>query len=315
MIQNNYPSLYDENMFLGETGFSVILNLVQLILFLFSTWSTYVFSKEIFNIYNTQSPWIFGICIGAFVGYFLLYTFLISITIRWYTLIASIETRRNDKCLKKTINHQMASYSQISQSISYAFKKLFYDNVYEKDQNNNPFKLSINNFRKKLNFYIKRFKGLIGKNINNFDETPIEFDIKTELPVFLRSCGMELTEEEYDFMLHISGDKKNLMDQKLNHTQLHDVWAAINYFCSKPMHEIVRKVFEDHSLKQEENNKKSDLEAFDEKKITDFLIYYKEYFPENLSEFMIEEVSYLGTNFTIDAFIFRILGYGSLNSF
>jgi hypothetical protein len=158
MIHNNYPSLYEENMFMGETGFIFFMNFIQLILFLFCVWSTFIFTKEIFNIYYNQPIWMFAISIASFIIYFFLYAYLISISIRWYTIISSIETRRNEKCLNKTIKFQLDAYAKISNSIAYSFKKLFYDNVYEKDPNNNPFKLSITNFQKKLNFYVKRYK-------------------------------------------------------------------------------------------------------------------------------------------------------------
>ncbi len=315
MIHNNYPSLYDEMMFMGSTGYYIFLNLIQYILFLFSVWSTFIFTKEIFNIYREKPIWMFGSTIGLFVLYFFLYTYLITITIRWYTIISSIETRRNDKCLRKTLNYQAQIYSNISQSIAYAFKKILYDNFYDKDPQNNPFKLPIPNFQKKLKFYIKRFKGILDVDSNQPREI-INFDIKNELPHFLRSCGMDLNEEELDFLLHISGDKLNLLNNTINDVQLQDIWGAINYFCSKPMHEIIREVFENYYQKDYmEDMDKIDFQSFNEKKISDFLIYYKDYFSDDLTEFMIEESSYLGANFSLDIFIFRIIGYGALNTF
>ena len=307
-------------MIMGSTGFNVLLNLLQCVLFLFTAWSTFIFSKEIFNIYYEQPLWVFISSIGLFIFYFFLYTYLISITIRWYTIISSIETRRNEKCLKKTLNFQSQNHAEISQSISYAFKKILYDNYYEKDPNNTPFKLSIPNFKKKLRFYVKRFKGIIGKERNekNFllENQQIEFDIKTELPHFLKSCGMELNEEELDFMLHISGDKKNLMQNKLQHEQLDDIWAAINYFCSIPLHEIYKEVFKNYFGREDmQDLAEQEAKGFNEKKIADFLIYYKDYFEDGLCEFMLEEMSYLGANFSLDAFIFRIIGYGALNTY
>jgi hypothetical protein len=307
-------------MFMGSTGFNVFLNILQCILFLFAVWSTFIFSKEIFNIYYEQPLWVFLCGIGLFTLYFFLYTFLISITIRWYTIISSIETRRNEKCLKKTINFQAQQYAEISQTISYAFKKILYDNFYERDPNNTPFKLSIPNFQKKLKFYVRRFKGLIGKEKGEkdrlLDNQPIVFDIKNELPHFLKSCGMELNEEELDFMLHISGDKQNLLENILQHNQLDDIWAAINYFCSIPLHDIYKEVFKNYFGKEElEDLAEQEAKGFNEKKIADFLIYYKEYFADNLSEFMLDEVRYLGANFSLDAFIIRIIGYGALNTY
>jgi len=315
MIHNNYPSLYDEMMFMGSTGFNIFLNLIQCILFLFTVWTTFIFTKEIFNIYNQKPIWMFVCTIIIFILYFFLYTYLISITIRWYTIISSIETRRNEKCLRKTINYQSQLYSEISQSICYAFKKILYDNFYDKDAENTPFKLPIANFQKKLKYYIRRFKRQLDDSSNLPRET-IDFDIKNELPHFLRSCGMELNEEELDFILHISGDKQNLVNNNINEIQLQDIWGAINYFCSKPMHEIIREVFENYYGREDmEDLDKQDFRGFNEKKISDFLIYHKEYFSDNLTEFMLEEITYLGINFSLDAFIFRVLGYGALNTF
>ena len=307
-------------MFMGSTGFNVFLNILQCILFLFAVWSTFIFSKEIFNIYYEHPLWVFLCGIGLFTLYFFLYTFLISITIRWYTIISSIETRRNEKCLKKAINFQAQQYAEISQTISYAFKKILYDNFYERDPNNTPFKLSIPNFQKKLKFYVRRFKGLIGKEKEEKDRLlenqSIVFDIKNELPHFLKSCGMELNEEELDFILHISGDKQNLLENILQHNQLDDIWAAINYFCSIPLHDIYKEVFKNYFGKEDmEDLAEQEAKGFNEKKIADFLIYYKEYFADNLSEFMLDEVRYLGANFSLDAFIIRIIGYGALNTY
>lgn len=303
-------------MFLGETGFSLFINLLQYLLFMFALWSTFIFSKEIFNIYKEASGFIVILTIVLFIAYFIAFAYLISISIRWYTIIASIETKRNEKCLKKAINYQMHQYAEISNSIAYAFKKIYYDNIYELDENDNPFKLSITNFQKKLNFYVMRFKRLIGQKKKDTEEEQIDFDIKTELTQFLKSCGMELNEEELDFMLHISGDKKSLELGKLKHKQLDDVWAGINYFCSRNTHEIVRDVFYHYySRDGMENLDKQSLYSFSYNKISDFLVFYKEYFDDNLVKFMLEEVSYLGRNFNVDAFIFRILGYGCLNTF
>lgn len=334
MIHNNYPSFYEENMFMGSTGYNVLLNLVQCILFLFTAWSTLIFSKEIFNIYYEKPLWIFLCTIGLFILYFFLYAFLISITIRWYTIISSIETRRNEKCLKKTIDFQAQAYSETSQSISYAFKKIFFDNIYEEEQNYNLFNLSYSNFKNKIKFYINRFKGIMEKNdsgkgaqkddlllIQEDDGVkikgqPIEFDIKTELPHFLKSCGMELNEQELDFMLHVSGDKKNLMQGKIDDVQLKTVWATINYFCSTPLQDIYRHVFKNYFGRENmEDLERQEIRGFNEKKIADFLIYYKEYFDDNLCEFMLDEIKYLGANFSLDAFIFRIIGYGALNTY
>ena len=140
----------------------------------------------------------------------------------------------------------------------------------------------------------------------------IEFDIKTELPHFLQSCGMELNEEEMDFILHISGEKANLILGKLDHKQLDDIWAGVNYFCSKPMHEIVSETFNNYiGINEMEKIGNSN---FNEKKISDFLLYYKNYFTEESIEFMQEELQYLGARFSLDAFIFRILGYSILNT-
>jgi hypothetical protein len=300
-------------MIAGGTGFAIILNYLQANLFLFCLWSTLIVAKEIFIIYKELPNWIFGICIFAILAYFFLYAFLISITIRWFTIVSSIETRRNEKCLNKTIKYQMSLYAKISTTISYSFKKIFYDNFYEKDFNNSPFKLSITNFQKKLNYYVRRFKGILNKEKNPMEENEnIEFDIKTELPHFLQSCGMELNEEEMDFILHISGEKANLILGKLDHKQLDDIWAGVNYFCSKPMHEIVSETFNNYiGINEMEKIGNSN---FNEKKISDFLLYYKNYFTEESIEFMQEELQYLGARFSLDAFIFRILGYSSLNT-
>jgi len=209
----------------------------------------------------------------------------------------------------------MKLYAEISQTISYNFKKIFYDNFYEKDFNNSPFKLSITNFQKKLNFYVRRFKGILKKERNPIEEHEIiEFDIKTELPYFLNSCGMELNEEEMDFILHISGEKGNLITGKLDHKQLDDIWAGINYFCSKPTHEIVRETFENYFGNEDIGKLGPGSSNFNEKKITDFLLYYRDYFTEENIEFMQEEIQYLGNRFSLDSFIFRILGYSSLNT-
>lgn len=82
------------------------------------------------------------------------------------------------------------------------------------------------------------------------------------------------------------------------------------------MHDIVREVFKNYFERDDlEDLNDQNLKGFNEKKISDFLIYYKEYFADNLYEFMLEEISYLGANFTLDAFIFRIIGYGALNTY
>ena len=303
---------------MGSSGFSVILNLIQFISFIFTVWSTLIFTKEIFEIYKNSPIAIFVLTIILFIIYFFLYALIISIALRWFTIISSIETNRNEKCLNKTIKLQMKNYSEISQTISYSFKKIFYDNIAELEEENNPIKLSITNFQKKINFYLKRFKKLtdVDKIKLNSNLNPIEIDIKFELPQFLKSCGMELNEEEFDFMLHISGDKNSLIEKKLKHKQLDDIWAGVNYFCSRNNHEIIREVFINYHNR--DGMEYLDLQAmnnFNYNKISDFVVFYKEYFDDKLIKFILEETNYLGRNFSLDAFIFRILGYGCLNSY
>ena len=89
-FQRRTPSLYEDQIIFGATGFSLLLNFLQSIGFIFIAWSILLFVKHFDDIVSHYGNISLVVLIPSFAFYLIAYGYLISISLRWYTVISSV---------------------------------------------------------------------------------------------------------------------------------------------------------------------------------------------------------------------------------
>ncbi len=84
------PNLYEEQVIFGASGFSLLVNIIQCLGFIFIAWSVLIFVKHMNEILSFYGSLMLALIILTLVVYVILYTYLISISIRWLTIISSV---------------------------------------------------------------------------------------------------------------------------------------------------------------------------------------------------------------------------------
>lgn len=320
------PSLYEKEILFGQSGFYFMLNLLQCCCFIFICWTVTLFGyygPKLSNEYNNN---IYMIMIAGFIIYLVLQLLMTTIALKWLTVISSVEMKRNEKCVKKMINHKMKEMCIISNSVLNSFKKIYYDvnlrsstptpmgdNEYDDfnqliDSDNN----SVSSQNQKFKLSSPNLKEFITLNWNRFKKANnTSIDIQYELKPFLKSCGNILNNEEIDFFLYLIGKSKKY-NGTLNLNQLCDICGAILHFRQKNPETILKFVFDNYYME----NKKvyrdiimkwSDIEVF--------LGNYQEYFNKKQNNYIESECKYLGDSFTLDSFIAMILTPSQYNPY
>jgi hypothetical protein len=88
-------SLYEDQLFFGATGFILIINTLQAIGFVFIMWSVVLFVKHYYEISMQFGYICLAFIIPILLIYLVLYCYLISISLRWYTIISSVNRYNN----------------------------------------------------------------------------------------------------------------------------------------------------------------------------------------------------------------------------
>lgn len=84
------PSLYEDQILFGATGFFLAINTLQAIGFIFTAWGVALFFKHYSEISLYYGPSCLAFIIPTLVAYIILYAYLLSISLRWYTIISSV---------------------------------------------------------------------------------------------------------------------------------------------------------------------------------------------------------------------------------
>jgi hypothetical protein len=84
------PTLYEEQIIFGASGLSVLTNILQCLGFIFIAWTVLIFVKHMDAINSFYGSIMVAFIILALVIYVILYTYLISISLRWLTIISSV---------------------------------------------------------------------------------------------------------------------------------------------------------------------------------------------------------------------------------
>ncbi len=77
-------------MLFGASGFAIIINFLQATGMSFVIWSLVLFLKHYLPILEKYGNYTYAFIIPGLVFYTLIYSYILSISIRWYTIIASV---------------------------------------------------------------------------------------------------------------------------------------------------------------------------------------------------------------------------------
>ena len=116
-----------------------------------------------------------------------------------FSIIGLIGSKRNDKCIKKTINYQLKIAGEISNSIFLIFKRLYFDIMVNKKDRNNFDALGKETCQNLVKISLKRFK----KVPEELQQDKFVINVDTELRAFLKTCGIVADDKEVEFMLHL----------------------------------------------------------------------------------------------------------------
>lgn len=90
------PSLFEDNMFFGASGFYILLNTLQAIGFVFIVWTVLLITKHLGAMLDVFGNSFLFLVIPIIAIYIAVYSFIISISLRWYTVISSVNITFNN---------------------------------------------------------------------------------------------------------------------------------------------------------------------------------------------------------------------------
>lgn len=316
------PSLYENLFALGNTTFPVLLNMLQSFAVLFICWVIVLFTYYSMKLFEEFS--YYGLCaiiVGALL-YLFIQSYLIVIGIKWITVLRSIEMKRNEKCVKKLINHHLTYAGRLSEEIFVQFKILLYDKSKDKTQSlsldlSNTHHINYNHNKEiffnskhksnkaiEINDYELQYpslKEIIKANYKRYKsnlEEPLL--IATELKPFLISCGNSLDSNDIHFVSLLLGEQRE-SEGKIYLNDLYDICGAILYFRNQKPDTIVRRVFEFYYETYPKIYKET--KSLKWKNIDLFFQHYANYFTEEIQDYLKEECRYIGETFSLDDFI------------
>ena len=333
-LNNRPPNLYENLIVFGHSGLYFLLNLIQCINVLFICWQIAIFGHfaEDIAIAYTNIMYFFLIC--CTVAYVFLQLFFTILTLKWLTIIDSIEMNRNEKCLKKMVNKHLKRAGELSNNILMNFKKIYFNMIFKKNDEtpgnekekfdekqqlidneslNEDFEINNNNDenrkskekdKEEFKLVYENLKDILRLNFNRFKKSRNDntIEIKSELKPFLKSCGNFLTEKEINFLLHLLENSSNY-NGTLNLDQLIFLCGCILHFQAQKPSEIIKYVIDQYYKKNPQYYKGKTMKW---ENIELFLNYY-DYFTKNEIDFIKEECDYIGNEFTLDGFISCVL--------
>lgn len=149
----------------------------------------------------------------------------------------------------------------------------------------------------------RRFKSIPKSELKNLSNYSI--NIQEELKPFFRTSGNRLTQEEIQNIQHFIEKIYNSSFDKITFDDLYEMFIANLYFAHEFPQNIIYEVFQHYFNERDE--KIEPIKGKTEKelnlnKISDFLLYYPNYFQEKERDFILDEIEYLSEKFSIDAF-------------
>ena len=303
------PSIYENLLFFGISGFSLILNIIQSICIIFIACSIITFTKHYHKIINKYSNLINILLIGSLIIYFILQGYLTALLLKYYTIINSIEMRRNEKCVQKMINNHLYHSGKIAEEIFKNFKKIYFDMKINQQNEIQEEKILINENNEQENELKCTFiplQNMIKTCICRYTKQNNEnafIDIENDLIPFLKTLGNNLTNEEIEFMIHLIQNFNNFKGQ-LSFDNICDIYGAILHFRQKNPLQIINYVFDNYYKNNPQYFRDS---HFTYNNIELFVNTYHKFFNVEQANFIKEQCSYLGESFTLDSLMINIL--------
>lgn len=87
------PSIYEDQILFGTTGFFLLINTIQMIGFMFIVWGILFFFKGYRVAVDSQGAWIGYTFIGLFILYLCVFAYILTLNLKWYTVISSVRLR------------------------------------------------------------------------------------------------------------------------------------------------------------------------------------------------------------------------------
>ena len=339
-IHGRTSSFYEDIIAFGASGFFIFFNIFQSIFLGFVLWITYVgvtIIPGLWKEYTDSNGKIYEYSTGvkvvviiATIIYILLYSYLVAITLRWYTVISSVEMKRNEKCLNETIEEEIKNNSDMAESIFKSFKRIYFDmNLKSKDFKDSSNKINTLNkpiLTKMLISVILKFKSIqsleeLNKYQNDDSERLISksnaeanlkielsISISNEMKLFLKTAGNNMTNDDIDYMLHmIENFDQYKSTQEVTQSQLFEIWAVITNFSTLKPENIVNFVFTQYF---NERIELLNTNTLTEEGFLEFFRWYQEYFSSSNMEFIERQVSLMthkNKEISIDFFVSGIM--------
>ena len=301
-------SLYENLIPFGISGFHILINIIQSICLIFICWGVITFGKHLSVIrekYNKLGLILF--IIGSIV-YFFIQGFISAFALKWYCIIDSIEMRRNEKCVKKMINHHLYHSGKIAESIFQNFKKIYFDMKINKEEDIEDQIFIDQEKKNELELGYPHLQEMIRTCVYRYtksEDEKVTIDIEKDLIPFLKTLGNNLTENEIEFMLHLIQNFHSFKGQ-LTITNLFNIYGAILHFRKQNPLEIIKFVMSSYYKSNKSNNKSRET-YMTYNAIESFVNTYHKFFTKEENEFIKEQCSYLGESFTLDALMINIL--------
>ena len=305
------PSLYENTLICGASGFALMFNVIQTCSLLFIAWIIILYVKHYFYIRTVYSKLtVFLFMIPCSIIYFILYVYLTAVVLKWNAVVSSIEMNRSEKNVKKMVNYHIKRASRISEEIFLIFKRIYYDMKLNKKQSNfsfeeesnllhfknstqNEMKLGFPHLQELIRMSVCRYTGK--ENDNG------EINIKEDLLPYLKSLGNTLNSNEIEFMFHLISDFDAFEKKgKLNVNNLYDICGAILHFRTKRPIDIYKFVFDTFYQNHPQYYKETNM-SFQTMEL--LINNYKEYFNNEHVSFIKEQCLYYGNSFSFDSII------------
>ena len=301
-------SLYENLIPFGISGFHILINIIQSICLIFICWGVITFGKHLSVIrekYNKLGLILF--IIGSIV-YFFIQGFISAFALKWYCIIDSIEMRRNEKCVKKMINHHLYHSGKIAESIFQNFKKIYFDMKINKEEDIEDQIFIDQEKKNELELGYPHLQEMIRTCVYRYtksEDEKVTIDIEKDLIPFLKTLGNNLTENEIEFMLHLIQNFHSFKGQ-LSIINLFNIYGAILHFRKQNPLEIIKFVMSSYYKSNKSNNNSRETYVT-YNAIESFVNTYHKFFTKEENEFIKEQCSYLGESFTLDALMINIL--------
>ncbi len=84
------PTIYEDLIIFGTSGFFFLINIIQIIGFMFIIWSILFFFKEYSAVVKIEGEWFTYFFITLLLIYIVIFAVLLTTNIKWYTIISSV---------------------------------------------------------------------------------------------------------------------------------------------------------------------------------------------------------------------------------